>query len=151
MPPGKRVRCGIAVIAVLAALLGAAVPLATPASTQDQEELALELFNKQSCALHYQDDPQTVAQATSSPSASPAPVTTPGLPYPPPGVSNGTYTVNRTPPPNPGATPGVSPPPVPGATPSPTTSTEPIFLIRGGETPPPIPPAGQATPAPTPA
>ncbi len=151
MPPGKRVRCGIAAIAVLAALLGAEVPLAAPASAQGQEELALELFNKQSCALHYRDDPQTVAQATSSPSESPAPVTTPGLPYPPPGTSNGTYTVNRTPPPNPGATPGVSPPPIPGATPSPTTSTEPIFLIRGGETPPPIPPAGQATPAPTPA
>ncbi|MGA7284888.1 MAG: hypothetical protein WBW87_10145, partial [Candidatus Cybelea sp.] len=115
MPPGKRVRCGIAAIAVIAGLLGATLPLATPAATQDQETLALELFNKQSCALHYRNDPETVAQATSSPSVSPAPVTTPGLPYPPGGISNGTYTINRTPPPNPGATPGVSPPPVPGA------------------------------------
>ncbi|MBV8530427.1 MAG: hypothetical protein JO104_03845, partial [Candidatus Eremiobacteraeota bacterium] len=122
------------------------------ASAQDTQQLALRLFNTQTCAQRYSDDGQALAQATPAPASSPssAPVSTPGLPVVPPGASNGTYTVNRTPPPLPGQTPGVSPPPIPAATPNPTVSTEPIFLVRGGETPPPIPPAGVATPAPTP-
>ena len=44
----------------------------------------------------------------------------------------------------------VTPPPIPSGTPNPLPSLEPIFLVRSGETPPPITPAGQATPAPTP-
>lgn len=150
MPFGKRIHCGIAAIAAVAALIGAVFPAPAPA-LDDREQLALQLFNTQSCAQHYHDDSQTVAQVTSPPSsASPAPATTPGLPAVPPGVSNGTYTINRTPPPAPGQTPGVSPPPIPTVTPTASASMEPIFLVRGGETPPPIPPAGQATPAPTP-
>ncbi len=146
---GKRIRYGIAVVASVAALTTGAFPAWTKASAPDQQQLALQLFNRQSCAQHYSDDQQTVAQATEAPTSSPAPVTTPGLPVVPPGVANGTYTVNRTPPPLPGATPGVGPPPIPSGTPAPTVSTEPVFLVRGGETPPPIPPAGQATPVPT--
>jgi hypothetical protein len=142
--------CGLAAIAVLATSLSATFPAAAPAQTDDREQLALQLFNTQTCAQRYHEDPQVVAQVTSSPSAPPAPVTTPGLPVSPPGVGNGTYTINRTPPPAPGSTPGISPPPIPSTTPRPTTSTQPIFLVRGGETPPPIPPAGQATPIPTP-
>jgi hypothetical protein len=150
VPFGKRIHCGIAAIAAVAALIGAVFPAPAPA-LDDREQLALQLFNTQSCAQHYHDDSQTVAQVTSPPSsASPAPATTPGLPAVPPGVSNGTYTINRTPPPAPGQTPGVSPPPIPTVTPTASASMEPIFLVRGGETPPPIPPAGQATPAPTP-
>ncbi len=149
---GRRVRCGIAAISALAAFTGAAFPLSARTATDDREQLALSLFNSQSCAQHYRDDPQTVAQATSGPSSSPSPVpvSTPGLPAPPQGVGNGTYTLNRTPPPQPGQTPAVTPPPIPGATPTPSASMEPIFLVRGGETPPPIPPAGQATPIPSP-
>lgn len=145
-------RGGLAAIAAIAAVASAILPAVTPAlANDDQQTLALELFNRQSCAQHYSDDPVTLAQATSGPSATPpAPVSTPGLPVVPPGASNGTYTVNRTPPPPPGATPGVSPPPIPASTPRPTSSIGPIFLVRGGSTPPPIPPAGQATPQPTP-
>ncbi len=149
---GTRVRYGIAVVASVAAFAGGAFPAWTQASASDQQQLALQLLNRQSCAQHYSDGPETVAQATTAPPEStptPAPATTPGLPQVPPGVSNGTYTVHRTPPPAPGTTPGVSPPPIPGATPTPPASTAPIFLIRGGETPPPIAPAGQATPVPT--
>jgi len=150
---GHRINCGLAAIAALAALAGALVPAAAPAAADDREALALNLINTQSCAQHYTDDgAQTVAQATSQPTLTPppAPVSTPGVPNVPPGVSNGTYTLNRTPPPAPGESPGVSPPPVPSTTPNPTSSIEPIFLVRGGSTPPPIPPAGQATPEPTP-
>jgi hypothetical protein len=149
---GNERYCGVAAIAALAAFIGGAFPAPTPASMEDQEQLALRLFNTQSCAQHYNDDSQTLAQVTPSPpsTASPAPVSTPGVPYPPAGVSNGTYTLNKAPPPIPGQTPGVSPPPVPSTTPTPLPSVAPIFLVRGGETPPPIPPAGQATPVPTP-
>jgi hypothetical protein len=145
---GKRVRCGVAAIGLFAALVNAASPAS--ASADDREQLALQLFNTQSCAQHYSDDPPMVAQVTASPSASPVPVTTPGLPFPQQGVSNGTYTINRTPPPVPGSTPAVTPPPIPGATPSPSISMAPIFLVRGGSTAPPISPAGVSTPAPTP-
>jgi hypothetical protein len=146
---GKKVRCSIAATAALAACLGAALPATAPATSPDQQQLALSLFNTQSCAQHYRDDSQTLAQATATPSPPPAPVSTPGLPYPPGGVGNGTYTINRTPPPAPGTTPGVTPPPIPTGTPGARPTLEPIFLVRGGETPPPIPPAGQATPEPT--
>jgi len=149
VPFGKRLHCAVAAIAALATSLYAAFPTASLAADDNRQQLALELFNTQSCAQHYRDDAQTVAQVTAPASSSPAPVSTPGLPVVPPGVSNGTYTLNRTPPPAPGQTPGVSPPPIPIATPTPVASTEPIFLVRGGSTPPPIPPAGQATPQPT--
>ena len=153
MPLGSRVRWGTAVIAALAAFVSAAFPLGAPATIDDREQLALRLLNTQSCAQHFSDDPQTLAQATAPPPSTPtpAPVSTPGVPNAPPGASNGTYTINRTPPPQPGQTPAVGPPPVPGATPTPLASMGPIFLVRGGATPPPISPAGQATPAPTPA
>ncbi len=150
MPFGGRVRCGVAAISALVACAGAAFPAIAPATEQNQQQLALSLFNTQSCAQHYRDDAQTVAQATAAPSESPAPITTPSLPNAPNGVGNGTYTVNRPPPARPGETPGVTPPPIPTATPAATPTLEPIFLVRGGETPPPIPPAGEATPAPSP-
>jgi len=150
VPFGKRIRCGVAAIAALAAFITGAFPPKTQASAEDQGQLALELFNTQTCAQHYSDAPIAVAQATPAPTSSPAPVSTPGLPTVPAGVSNGTYTLNRTPPPNPGETPGVSPPPIPQTTPQPLSSLEPVFLQRGGETPPPITPAGETPPRPTP-
>jgi hypothetical protein len=142
----------MAAIATAAAFVSAAFPASVPASADDRERVALQLFNTQSCAQHYAGDQQTVAQTTSEPSSTPppVPVSSPGVPSVPSGVNNGTYTINRTPPPAPGQTPGVTPPPIPGATPSPTSSIGPIFLVRGGQTPPPIPPAGEATPRPTP-
>jgi hypothetical protein len=151
VPFARKTRSGVAAFAALAVLVSAIFPNPAAAAA-DQTELALQLLNTQRCAQHYSDDPETVAQATSGPvsTPTPAPVNTPGLPIPPQGVTNGTYTVNRTPPPQPGQTPSVGPPPIPSTTPTPLPSMEPIFLVRGGETPPPIPPAGQATPAPTP-
>ncbi len=153
MPPGDRIRRRVAAIAAVALYVGAAFPLPAAASIDDREQLALRLLNAQSCAQHHSDDPQRLAQATATPAgtAPPAPVSTPGLPNVPPGANNGTFTIYKTPPPQPGQTPGVSPPPIPGATPTPAASMQPIFLVRGGETPPPISPAGQATPAATPA
>jgi len=147
---GGRIHCGVAAVAAVAAFATGVFPVSTTASAEDQQQVALSLFNSQSCAQHYSEavDGQTLAQAT--PPASPAPVTTPGPPTPPQGVNNGTYTVNRPPPPAPGQTPGVGPPPIPSTTPTPLPSSAPIFLVRGGETPPPITPAGQATPQPTP-
>ena len=153
MPFGRRNHCGITAIAALAACVSAAIPNFAAASSDDQlQQNALALLNGQSCAQHYSEDASTVAQATASPSPSvpPAPVSTPGLPSVSPGQSNGTYTLNRTPPPAPGSTPAVAPPPIPTPTAGATPAPEPVFLLRGGETPPPIPPAGQATPVPTP-
>jgi hypothetical protein len=101
-----------------------------------------------------------IAQATAQPSSSPetteapgvpgpatpGPVNTPGLPTQPGGIGNGTYQLYVTPKPP----PGVSPPPVPTPTPVVSPPVEPIFLERGGNTPPPITPAGRATPTPSP-
>jgi hypothetical protein len=157
LPFGRRTNRGIAAIAALATLLAGAFPIAAPADgVEAQQQLALNLFNTQSCAQHYADAPSTLAQASSAPqstptpAASPSPFATPGLPQVPNGVNNGTYTLNASPKPRPGQSPAVTPPPIPSPTPNPTISAEPIFLVRGGETPPPIPPAGQATPEPTP-
>jgi hypothetical protein len=150
---GTRRYRGLAAIAVLATFAAGNFPIAAPAAVDDQQqELALQLFNKQSCAQHYADGPSTVAQATSVPTTTPSPYppATPGSPNLPPGLTNGTYQLIATPRPFPGQTPSVTPPPVPNPSPSPAVSAQPIFLIRGGETPPPIPPAGQATPEPTP-
>jgi hypothetical protein len=141
---------------VLVAYLCSAYPTWASAASQDaSEQLALNLLNGQTCAQHYADSDgngapasgtaQSVAQVSTP---TPAPPATPGPPQVPPGVGNGTFTLNPTPRPLPGQ---VTPPPIPGATPNPTASLGPIFLVRGGETPPPIPPAGQATPRPTPA
>jgi len=151
----------IAAVTALAAFCVWAVPIGAPAADDDQQEqLALSLLNGQSCAQRYADDSASgaaaVAQTTPTPQTSPTPATspspfsTPGLPGAPGGVGNGTYTLNPQQRPRPGQSPAVTPPPIPTATPNPTPSTEPIFLVRGGETPPPIPPAGQATPEPTP-
>jgi len=137
---------GLVAAATLLAFLFCA--LEAPVRAQDPAQLALLLFNTQSCAQHYRDDgPTLVAQSAPSPSPTPTTAATPGIPLVPPGTNNGTYTLNPTP--HPHESP-VTPPPVPGATPSPLYSTAPIFLVRGGETPPPIAPAGQATPTPTP-
>jgi hypothetical protein len=160
--PSTRGRRGLAAIAAIGIFVGGAFPLSASAAAQiDQDQAtALMLFNTQSCAQHYHDtgaSGQQVAQVTppsptpaASPGATPTPVVTPGLPNVPNGVTNDTFQLNPTPRPQPGVSPPVGPPPVPGPTPSPRYSMPPIFLVRGGSTPPPIPPAGQATPAPTP-
>ena len=91
------------------------------------------------------DDQETEAPGVPGP-ATPGPVNTPGLPNVQPGVGNGTYQLRATARPS----PGVSPPPVPTPTPNASPSAGAIFLERGGDTPPPITPAGRATPTPSP-
>ena len=145
-------RVVIATLALGAYVVGV-LPAWAHASESSDAQVALTLFNTQSCAQHYTDTtPEVVAQASSpspAPTSTPVPPATPGPPNMPPGAANGTFQLNPTPHPLPGHTAAPTPPPVPGATPSPTYSFEPVFLVRGGETPPPIPPAGQATPRPT--
>jgi hypothetical protein len=139
-------RAALALLA-LGAYASGVFPLWAHAADDSAAQLALTLFNTQSCAQHYADDaPVQVAQASSP---TPAPPATPGPPNVLPGVGNGTFQLNPTPHPFPGQTPAATPPPVPNGTPNPNASIEPVFLVRGGETPPPIPPAGQATPRPT--
>lgn len=145
---------------------------AVPSDDATAQATALMLLGKQTCAQRAAaaaaapDAPvnaQTIAQATAlpspptpspnpseAPSASPGPVTTPGLPNSRPAAANGTFQLYATPRPKPDASAKVTPPPIPTPTPSAVPSGEPIFLIRGGETPPPIPPAGQSTPTPSP-
>ncbi|HVA34508.1 MAG TPA: hypothetical protein VNG31_10185, partial [Candidatus Baltobacteraceae bacterium] len=151
-------------MACLVALSGAVPALgAAPTDNDRAQALALLLFNRAGCARHYAAAPSrpvTVAQATpeetpspifsSTPGPSPSPVTTPGLPGTIPGAANGTYQLYATPRPQPGASGPVTPPPVPTPTPNASAPPVTIFLQRGGETPPPISPAGQATPSPTP-
>ncbi|MBV8489965.1 MAG: hypothetical protein JO199_05480 [Candidatus Eremiobacteraeota bacterium] len=146
---------GVTAIASLVALLTALWPAMVLASAgesdQQQEALALTLFDHQTCAIrHAEAIAQVTPDESPSPSPVPSPVTTPGLPGTAPGAANGTRQFFTPPKPQPGVSPTTSPPPIPTPTPAPTGSNPPIFLERGGETPPPIPPAGQATPSPSP-
>ncbi len=164
MPFGKLNIRSLAAIACFGVLAAGAVPTwASSLNADDNDQaLALMLVAKQTCGRHVdtsfleeavaQTTPQPSAspQSGASPSASPGPVTTPGLPGSQPGAGNGTFQLLQTPRPQPGSTAEVSPPPVPTPTTSPVASGEPVFLIRGGETPPPMTPAGVSTPEPTP-
>jgi hypothetical protein len=152
---------GAAAVAAFAVLLTALPARASVTDADRSEALALLLFKRQSCAQRYAAStgaPVTVAQTTAaptpvpslSPGASPSPITTPGLPATHPGTGNGTYQFFATPRPQPGASATVGPPPVPTPTPNPNGTPVPIFLQRGGATPPPIEPAGVSTPAPSP-
>lgn len=162
---GKLNLRGIAAIVCFGAIAGGAVPAWAAAldGHDNDQAMALMLMSKQTCGRHLDDSSflsDAVAQATTqpsaspqgsaSPNASPGPVNTPGLPGSIPGSGNGTFQLLQTPRPQPGASAEVSPPPIPTPTTSPVASGEPIFLIRGGETPPPLTPAGIATPEPTP-
>ncbi|HEY1654842.1 MAG TPA: hypothetical protein VGF86_07010, partial [Candidatus Tumulicola sp.] len=157
---------GAAAIACFAVLAASPLLAAANAPADDANQAtALMLFSKQTCAQRAAPPTfaaEAVAQATVEPSSSPqssaspppgqapGPVTTPGLPGGQPGAANSTFQLHATPRPQPGSSAPVTPPPIPTPTPSPVASTEPIFLIRGGETPPPIAPAGESTPQPTP-
>ena len=128
-------------------------PAAHASDEQRRSKFALTLFNTQSCAQHYTDDdaraswrrPRAEPRADDNPGP---PVRRPGPPnMPPAAAATAPYTVNPTPHPLPGTYAGrdaaAGSRRDAAARPS---STEPVFLVRGGETPPPIPPAGQATP-----
>ncbi len=139
------------------------VPHDAMAAAALQSPNVMRLLSDQPCSDRRQlfgPEPQQVAQATPEPtppqilatatpgiSTSPSPFPTPSFGAP----TNSTTTLYATPPPRPGSTQNpVTPPPVPTATPPPFSQNVPVFVQRGGDTPPPITPAGQLAPAPTP-
>jgi hypothetical protein len=112
---------------------------AAPSQAFDDRQ-ALALLSARSCGVPGTD----VAQAVPSSSPSPTPSPLPGFQI----RQSGNTQIFLTPRPSGSASP--SPLPLPGAS-TPTPSGEvPVFLQRGGETPPAITPAGQAPPPPTP-
>ncbi len=88
--------------------------------------------------------PEATPTPSPSGSATPAPYATPTFPAPP-GFAK---TLVATP--RPQGSPSASPPPIPTPTPGLDQANAPVFLVRGGSTPPPITPAGQIGPSPTP-
>jgi hypothetical protein len=167
-PPAHH-RRAITALACAGALLSGIFPAAAAPADPSNAQI-LQIINSQSCvrneALRYEDDltraaaggepqSQMVAQFNAAtPSPSPSPSVSPSA-YPTPGFAprnNGTTTLVATPRPQPGTTAGPTPPPIPTPTPNPYVGTQPVYLVRGGSTPPPITPAGQiaTTPAPAP-
>jgi hypothetical protein len=140
-----------------------------PASAQPQGDAnsrVLDLLNGQSCSVREArlfaharaasfepEGSRYVAQFTLS-SPSPSPSASPsGSPMPTPLFvprGNGTTQLYATP--RPTGTAGATPLPIPTATPNPFDQSQPVFVQRGGSTPPPVTPAGTiaATPGPTP-
>ncbi len=139
-------RPALAAVACLAAVFSgyfSAANAAEQAALNLDEQRAMALLNARSCAADLRQS--QIAQVTSPVTGgAPTPAATPGFPS---GPINGTRQLFETPRPN--GSPTVSPPPIP-ITVTPVPTNGPVFLQRGGETPPPITPAGQALPAATP-
>lgn len=137
---------GAAAIACLVALFGSYAPAFASSGSGDSSRV-LALLNT-GCS----GKPVQIAQfnpSTPTPSPSPSSSASP-TPFPSYAPPNSTTTIYQTPRPQPGTTTApVTPPPVPTATPNPFDQNQTILLQRGGNTPPPITPAGQAQPAPT--
>ena len=133
---------GKALVCLVAFLCGAIPNGSARASALDQQARALSLLNA-GCGTRV-----AIAQAadtpspepTATPTATPSPVPTASLAP----LGSGITQLYATPTPAGNATA----PPVPTPTPSPGASGAPIFVMRGGASPPPITPAGQAPPAP---
>jgi len=155
----------VAAIACLVASLALNIP--AYGATGDDDARIVSLLNGNSCADRSGDPPEGsvyVAQfvqptPTPNPFATPTPTPNPfATPTPTPNpfatpsfapFSSGATTLYATP--RPYGSPGVTPPPVPSAvTPAPFDQNQPILIQRGGNTPPPIAPAGESTPTPTP-
>ncbi len=161
------------------ALLCSYAPAARASSDSTENLNVLTLLNGQTCSDHRElFEPQSdIAQqtyptpqptqnpfatptpfATATPFATPTPFGATPSPSPQPSATfgpqmNSSTTLYETPPPQPGVSPGTgpTPPAVPTATPNPFDQNQPVFVQRGGTTPPPITPAGQQPPSPTPA
>jgi hypothetical protein len=136
----------VAAIACLIACVGLNMP--TPALAQaDDATRALALLNGQRCAdrsANFQGSSVYVGQfnvptPTPSPSSSPS-----GIPTPPaPTFPKGPTSLYATPVPS--SSPGSATPlPVPSTTPNPFDQNQPVLVQRGGNTPPPILPAGSS-------
>lgn len=147
---------GTAAIACLLAFVAGYLPAQGVSLPNGDDARVIALLNGQSCGQREAraTAPVTVAQFTvapsptapsvsPSPSGSPSAVATPSFPPP----QNATTELYATPMPR-GSTPG--PPPVPTPTPAVFDQNAPVFVQRGGETPPAITPAGEIPPTPTP-
>jgi hypothetical protein len=152
----------MAAIACLAAFLSGMLPASAQDAPTTNNDHVLSLLNGQSCAIHearlfakevgQAQEPEGsryVAQfnpvtptPSPTPSGSPNPFATPS--FAPHG--NSTTTLVATPTPSAHTTPL----PIPGATVNPWDQNQPVFVQRGGSTPPPITPAGQIQPTPGP-
>jgi hypothetical protein len=127
----------IPALVCLAAFLSGMLPAS--AGSVDPQAKALALLDT-GCSVRVAQ--QVEDTPTPAASASPSPGPTPTfLPIPPSGITQ----LYSTPTPGPGHQ---TPPPVPTASPNPNASNGPIYLMRGGPTPPPITPAGYAAPTP---
>ena len=143
------------VVAAIACLVACVASLsylpAFASSVEDDDARALSLLNKQSCADRnlnpqgsvYVGQLNGLPTPTPTPSASPVPTPTFGS------IPGSNTTLFATP--RPSGSPGTTPPPVPSATPNPFDQNQPVMVQRGGDTPPPITPAGvTASASPTP-
>lgn len=143
-------RRGIAAVTCLIAFFAGSCPAPASPAADDAGASALALLNRQSCSQRVvaQVPTKPAPTATDSPSptssASPAPAATPSFAP----VFNAGTKLYETPRPQGTQTP--PPVPVPGSTTNPYDPNAPVFVQRGGETPPPITPAGQLPPTPTP-
>jgi len=156
---------GIAAVACLLAVFATYVP--ARGQEINQNDRVLGLLNHQSCAVHelklFQQEvgrsqepegSRYVAQFNSLPSPSASPSTSPSgspsaSPFATPGFAphgNSTTTLVATP--LPSGAQGATPLPIPTATPNPFDQSQPVFVTRGGNTPPPITPAGKIAPTP---
>ena len=138
LPPLRSNTPLIAVICAIAILLQT---IPSPAAVVHRlNDNALQLFSTPTCAQRIAGQ-ALIAQATPQPLVSPSPTPVGATPSPTP--SSNPYGAMPSPMPFGVPTPPhVTPPPVPTPTPAANASASPIFLVRGGETPPPIPPAG---------
>ncbi|HTC29723.1 MAG TPA: hypothetical protein VK702_03290 [Candidatus Acidoferrum sp.] len=151
-------RRGAAAIACLLAVFATYVP--ARGQTADDNTRVLALLNGQSCAVHEARlFAQEVGQAqepegsryvaqfqvtpSPSPSGSPSPFATPSF------APHTGATTQLVATPQPSGSP-VTPPPIPTASPNPFDQNQPVFVERGGDTPPPITPAGQPLPTASP-
>ncbi|HEY9084475.1 MAG TPA: hypothetical protein VIN40_00830 [Candidatus Tyrphobacter sp.] len=143
----RRKRRALAAVACLAAVFSGYFS-SSKGSAQAlslDEQRAIALLGARPCSADLQRSAdiqrsQVAQAAASTPSPAPSPVPTPGFPGAP---RNGTLQYFETP--RPVGSPSPSAPPLP-LTVTPVPSNGPVFLQRGGETPPPITPAGQARP-----
>lgn len=120
------------------------IAAAAPQSDLDEQRALALLDARSHCTQPLPQTIQVAQGSTPSPTASPSA----GATMPPFQIrQNPSTQIYVTP--YPSGSPKPSAPPLPGtATPTPTSG--PVFLQRGGPTPPPITPAGQAPPMPTP-
>lgn len=161
---GRLLKRAGAMLTIVAQLLIVAPRMADADASQPD---VVAMMNSQSCSAEaYQQYEELVAQLTPQPTppATPNPFATPTpifgstpIPSITPGplatptfapANSGNGTLYETPRPPAGAATIAPPPPIPSATPV-SNAEEPVFVERGGSTPEPITPAGEAAPSPT--